>query len=41
MGQLALSKGQARMGNRYHGQEADIPSKRVFFHIIKHVPETS
>ncbi len=25
-GQLALSKGPARMGIRYHGQGADIPS---------------
>jgi hypothetical protein len=31
MGQLALSKGPARMGIRYHGQRANIPS-RGFFH---------
>ncbi len=27
MGQLALSKGPTRIGIRYHGQRADIPSK--------------
>jgi hypothetical protein len=30
MGQLALSKGPARMGIYYHGQRADIPSKGLF-----------
>jgi hypothetical protein len=30
MGQLALSKGQARMGFHYHGQKANIPSKGFF-----------
>jgi hypothetical protein len=30
MGQLALSKGPARMGNCYQGQRADIPSKGLF-----------
>ncbi len=29
MGQLALSNGPARMGIRYHGQRADIPSKGI------------
>jgi hypothetical protein len=36
MGQLALSKGPARMGIRYHGQEADIPSKGIFHTIEIH-----
>jgi hypothetical protein len=30
MGQLALSKGPARMGTHCHGQRADIPSKGIF-----------
>ncbi len=29
-GQLALSKGPARMGIRFHGLRADIPSKGLF-----------
>ncbi len=31
MGQLALIKGLARMGIRYHGQGANIPSKGFSF----------
>jgi hypothetical protein len=30
MGHMALSKEPARMGIRYHGQGADIPSKGLF-----------
>jgi hypothetical protein len=36
MGQLALSKGLARMGIRYNGQRADIPSKGIFHTIDLH-----
>jgi hypothetical protein len=39
-GQLASSKGPARMGIRYHGQGAPIPNKGFSF-IHEHVPYVS
>jgi hypothetical protein len=39
MGQLALSRGPARMAIRYHGQGDDIPSKGFSFHISNMCPK--